>query len=266
MLGWLESIVLGIVQGVTEFLPISSSGHLVVVPAVLGWEQPSLTFDLVLHLGTLIAVVFAFRDELWVLALGVLGRGDDPVLARRLVWLLFVASIPAAIAGLALGDFFEKRFDDPIATCFELLATAGILLAAEWVVRRTGEGREPVDERRAGLVGVAQAVAILPGISRSGATIAAGLVLGVPREEATRFSFLLAIPAIAGAVATKIPDVADGSFEVTGPVVAGFLAAMIAGWLSIEWLLRYLRTHSFVPFAIYLIIVAPIAALIIELR
>jgi undecaprenyl-diphosphatase len=123
-----------------------------------------------------------------------------------------------------------------------------------------------VDALRAGLIGVAQAVAILPGISRSGATIATGLVTKVSREDATRFSFLLAIPAIAGAVATQVPDVVDGSFEVTGPVVAGFFAAMLAGWLSIEWLLRYLRTHSFVPFAVYLLVAAPIAAVIIELR
>ena len=265
MLGWLESIVLGVVQGLTEFLPVSSSGHLVVVPAVLGWKQPSLTFDLVLHLGTLIAVVFAFRRELWVLVLGVFGQGDDPATARRLIWLLFLASIPAAIAGLAFGSFFEKRFDDPLVTCGELAVTALILLGAEWIIRR-GEGQEPVDERRAGIIGVAQAVAILPGISRSGSTIAAGLVTRVSREEATRFSFLLAIPAIAGAVATKVPDVADGSFEVTGPVIAGFLAATIVGWLSIEWLLRYLRTHSFVPFAVYLLIAAPIAAVIIQLR
>src|SRR5512141_455547 len=110
MLGWLESIVLGIVQGLTEFLPVSSSGHLVVVPAVLGWKQPSLTFDLVLHLGTLIAVVFAFREELWALVLGLFGQGGDPRTARRLIWLLFLGSIPAAIAGIAFGNFFEKRF------------------------------------------------------------------------------------------------------------------------------------------------------------
>jgi len=263
--GWLESIVLGIVQGLTEFLPVSSSGHLVVVPAVLGWDQPSLTFDLVLHLGTLIAVVVAFRTDLWILLLGVFGRGDDPATARRLVWLLFLASIPAAIAGIALGDFFEERFDDPLTTCFELIATALILLGAEWVIRR-GEGHEPIEEKRAGIIGVAQALAILPGISRSGSTIAAGLVTRVSREEAARFSFLLAIPAIGGAVATKVPDVVDGKFQITGPVIAGFVAATIVGWLSIEWLLRYVRTHSFVPFAVYLLIAAPIAAVIIEVR
>jgi undecaprenyl-diphosphatase len=282
VLGWFESIVLGIVQGLTEFLPISSSGHLVVVPALFGWKQPSLTFDLVLHLGTLIAVVFAFRRELWVLVLAVGGVGDDVAGSRRLIWLLFIGSIPAAIAGLAFGNFFEDRFDDPLATCFELLATAAILLAAEWWIRGAsvseagippkqratyrgrGEGHEPVDTGRATVIGVAQAVAILPGISRSGTTIPAGLVMGVSREEATRFSFLLAIPAIAGAVATKVPDVVDGRFHITGPVIAGFVAATLVGWVAIEWLLRYVRSHSFVPFAIYLVVFALVSILVIE--
>lgn len=261
----LHAIVLGIVQGLTEFLPISSSGHLVVVPAVLGWKQPSLTFDLVLHLGTLVAVVVAFREDLWILLLGLFGKGDDPRTARRMIWLLVLGSIPAAIAGIALGSFFEKRFDDPLTTCFELLGTALILLAAEWVIRK-GEGHHAIDPPRAGIIGVAQAVAILPGISRSGSTIAAGLVTKVSREDAARYSFLLAIPAIAGAVVTKIPDVADGRFHVTGPVIAGFFASLVVGWVAIEWLLRYVRTHSFVPFAVYLLVAAPIAAVIIELR
>lgn len=259
---WLHDIVLGIVQGLTEFLPVSSSGHLVVVPALFGWREPSLTFDLVLHLGTLIAVVVYFWGELWALLLGVLGRGADPRAARRMVLLLIVASIPAGLAGVAFASFFEDRFSDPFATCFELLGTAVILLVAEWVIRR-GEGHRPVDYPRAGIIGIAQAVAILPGISRSGSTIAAGLVTKVSREEATRFSFLLAIPAIAGAVATKVPDVVDGKFHVTGPVVAGFLASLVVGWLSIAWLLRYLRTHSFVPFALYLIVFSLVAAVII---
>lgn len=262
-MGWVESIVLGVVQGLTEFLPVSSSGHLVVVPALLGWDQPSLTFDLVLHLGTLAAVVVSFRRELWRLWLGFLGRGDDPLRDRRLIFLLALGSIPAGVAGLAFGDFFEARFDDPLATCGLLLGTAGILAGAEWWIRR-GEGRLPVDAPRAGGIGVAQAVAILPGISRSGSTISAGLVTGVSREEATRFSFLLAIPAIAGAVATRVPEVVDGAFDVTGPVVAGFVAAALVGWCSIEWLLRYVRTHSLLVFSAYLVVFAVGSAIVIE--
>src|SRR5262245_19188954 len=181
MLCWFESIVLGIVQGLTEFLPVSSSGHLVVVPAIFGWKQPPLTFDLVLHLGTLIAVVFAFRRELWTLVLAGFGKCVDIAGSGRLIWLLFIGTIPAAIAGIAFGSFFEDRFDDPLTTCFELLGTAAILLVAEFVIRR-GEGHEPVATRRAGAIGVAQAIAILPGISRSGATIGTGLVMRVSRE------------------------------------------------------------------------------------
>jgi LSD1 subclass zinc finger protein len=159
---WLESIVLGIVQGLTEFLPVSSSGHLVVVPALFGWDDQSLTFDLILHLGTLIAVVLAFRRDLLALLVGLFGRGEDPATARRTVGLLLIGSIPAGVVGLAFGGFFEERFSDPVASAASLYVTAAILLGAEWVIRR-GEGAAEIDARRAGVIGLAQAVAILPG-------------------------------------------------------------------------------------------------------
>ena len=263
-MGWFETIILGIVQGLTEFVPVSSSGHLVIVPALFGWKDPSLTFDLVLHLGTLIAVVIVFRSDLWLLAEGLVGRGEDPRGARRTIGLLAIGSVPAAVVGLAFGSFFEKRFEDPVTAALLLYVTAAILLGAEWVIRR-GEGREPVDVRRSVLIGAAQAAAILPGISRSGSTIAAGLVQNVSRESATRFSFLLSIPVIAGAVATKVPDVANGQFKVTGPVIAGFFTALVVGWIAIEWLLRYVRSHSFVVFSVYLVIFATISLVILEL-
>jgi undecaprenyl-diphosphatase len=260
---WLESIVLGIVQGLTEFLPVSSSGHLVVTPALFGWDDPSLTFDLILHLGTLVAVVLAFRRDLAQLAAGLLGRGEDPVAARRTVGLLLIGTVPAGIVGVAFGGFFEERFADPVAAAASLYVTAAILLGAEWIIRR-GEGTTPVDARRAGVIGIAQAFAIFPGVSRSGSTIAAGLVQGVSREAATRFSFLLSIPAIVGAILTQVPDVANGDFTITGPVVAGFLAAFGTGWASIAWLLRYVRTHSFVIFAAYLIGFATVALVVLQ--
>ncbi|MGH9026030.1 MAG: undecaprenyl-diphosphate phosphatase [Acidimicrobiia bacterium] len=264
----LEDVVLGLVQGLTEFLPVSSSGHLVVVPAVFGWDEPSLTFDLVLHLGTLIAVVVYYRRELSEIVAGVFGRGDDPRGYRRLLLLLVIGSIPAAIAGLAFGEFFEDRFEEPLWACFELTLNAGILLGAEWLVARgtTAGTDRPVEGGRAATIGVAQAVAITPGISRSGATIATGMVLGVSRADATRFSFLLSIPAIAGAVASRVPDVTGGDFDLTGSVIAGFLVAMVSGYLSIGVFLRFVRTHTLRPFAYYLLIMAPTAALIIELR
>jgi undecaprenyl-diphosphatase len=244
---------------------VSSSGHLVVVPALLGWKQPSLTFDLVLHLATLLAAVFALRRELIALVLGLLGRGEDPAGMRRLLGFLVVGSIPAGIVGLAFGGFLEDRFDDPLTTCAELVATGLILVVVERLIH--GEpGDEPVDTPKAVAIGIAQAVAILPGISRSGSTIATALGLRMSRKEATRFSFLLSIPAIGGAVLTKVPDVVDGRFRITGSVIAGFVAATVVGWISIDWLLRYVRSHSLLGFAYYLFVFAPIAALIIELR
>jgi undecaprenyl-diphosphatase len=260
----LHDIILGLLQGLTEFLPISSSGHLVVVPAVLGWDEPSLTFDVLLHLGTLAAVVIYFRDELIGLALGILGRGVDPDAARRMALYLAIGTVPAAVAGLVLGDFFERLFESPYTTCAELVATALILLAMERVGDRAR--RRPLDAGMATGIGVAQAVAILPGISRSGATIGAGLAMGLSREEATRFSFLLSIPAIAGAGVLSLADVAGGGLDVTAGVMAGVIASGVAGYLSIGALLRFVRSHSLTVFAVYLLVMAPLSALIIFLR
>lgn len=262
----LQDIVLGIVQGLTEFLPVSSSGHLVVVPAMLGWDQPSLTFDLVLHLGTLLAVVAVYRRDLYELVRGLANRGADPARARRLLLLLMIGTVPAGIAGIAFADYFEKAFDAPLVTCAQLVVTAVILLFAEWFAARPRPRSRPIDYPTSGAIGVAQAVAILPGISRSGATISMALGLGVERAEAARYSFLLSIPAIVGAVATQIPDVTGGGFEITSSVVAGFVAATVSGYLAIEGFLKFLRTHSLRAFAYYLLVFAPIAAIVIEVR
>lgn len=260
----LQDIILGLVQGLTEFLPISSSGHLVIVPAVLGWDEPSLTFDILLHLGTLAAVVVYFRHELLGMVLGILGRGLNPALARRMALYLVIGTVPAGILGLAFGDLFERLFQSPLYTCGELVATAVILLATE----RFGERarRREVDTQVALTMGLAQAAAISPGISRSGATIGAGLWLGLSREEATRFSFLLSIPAIAGAGLVGAADVASGELEMTASVVAGVIASAISGYLSIGGLLRYVRTRSLDIFAGYLLVVAPLAAIVILIR
>jgi undecaprenyl-diphosphatase len=262
----LQSIVLGLVQGLTEFLPVSSSGHLVVVPAMAGWDDPSLTFDLVLHVGTLLAVVAVYRDDLWTLALGVAGAGPDPTRARRLALLLVVGSVPAGLAGIAFADFFEDRFDEPIWASAQLAATGVILLAAEHAAVRALRRPREVDVPRASAIGAAQAVSILPGISRSGTTIAAGLALGIDRPSAARFSFLLSIPAIAGAALTKVPDVTDGTFDLTAAVAVGFVVSTVSGYLAIQVFLRYLRTHSMRPFAYYLFAFAPLSALVVWLR
>jgi undecaprenyl-diphosphatase len=256
-----HEIVEGLIQGLTEFLPVSSSGHLVIVPAMLGWEEPPLGLTVLLHLGTLAALLIYFRLAIIGLILGVLGRGPDPAAARRITRFLIIGTIPAVIAGLTFGGFFENSFQRPYESCVELVITALILIGTE----RFGERaiRHELDDQRAAGIGVAQAVAILPGISRSGSTIGAGLLAGLSREEATRFSFLLSIPAIAGA---GVLDLAKGELVVSAASITGTLVAGVVGYLSIHYLLRFVRTHSLTVFAWYLFAIGPISALLIRAR
>jgi undecaprenyl-diphosphatase len=256
-----HEIVLGIVQGLTEFLPISSSGHLVLVPGMLGWEEPPLGLTVMLHLGTLVALLIYFRADILGLILGVLGRGPDPAASRRVARFLVVGTIPAVIAGLAFGGFFEDAFSRPYESSIELVFTGLILLATE----RLGERavRRDLDDKGALAIGSAQALAILPGLSRSGSTIGAGLLVGLTREEATRFSFLLSIPAIAGA---GVLDVAKGDLVVNGASLAGTVVSGVVGFLSILYLLRFVRTHSLTVFCWYIVVFSPLSALVIWLR
>lgn len=262
----LEAIVLGSVQGLTEFIPISSSGHLVVVPALFGWDQPTLAFDVMLHSASLLALLVYFSGDLADLVRGLL-HGDRT--ARRIVLLLAVASVPAGLAGLLLGDFFEDQFSDARGAAWQLLLTAVILVVAEQALRhhqrrnaRAGTRLRQMDDLRtpdAISVGIAQAVAILPGISRSGATIGAGLLFGVEREVAARFAFLLAIPALLGAAIVQLPDLGNSPLGL-GAGVAGFLASLVTSYLAIAALIRYLKTRTLYPFALYCAIAAPVYA------
>ena len=257
----LHNIILGLVQGLTEFLPISSSGHLVIVPGVLGWKEPPLSLTVLLHMGTLAALLVYFRRDILGLVMGVLGRGQDPGMARRVTALLVIGTIPAVIAGLAFSSFFENAFQRPYESCIELVITGILLIVAERLGERTAH-RE-LDAPKAFGIGVAQALAILPGISRSGSTIGTGLWFGMSREEATRFSFLLSIPAVAGA---GVLDLAKGQLDFSAPALAGLVAAAVSGYLSIAVLLRFVRTHSLRVFSGYLFVAAPLAALVIARR
>ena len=257
----MHEIVEGLIQGLTEFLPVSSSGHLVIVPAMLGWEEPPLGLTVLLHMGTLVALLIYFRLEIMGLILGVLGQGEDPAAARRIVRFLVIGTIPAVVAGLALGGFFENAFERPYESSIELVITGLLLVGMEKYGQRAR--RHALDDGRAAVIGVAQAVAILPGISRSGSTIGAGLLAGLSREEATRFSFLLSIPAIGGA---GVLDLAKGELVLSGASIVGTLVSGIVGYLSIHYLLRFVRTHSLVVFAWYLFAIGPISALVIFLR
>lgn len=266
----LQAIILGLIQGATEFIPVSSSGHLVLVPWLLGWDEPGLMFDTVLHLGTLLAVLAYFWRDWWRLITAWLRglirwRWDDP--DARLAWLLVLGTVPAALLGFLLEDFFESLFGQPAWVATFLLVTAALLAVSEWLGRRQ---RELADLRwlDALVIGLGQATAIAPGISRSGATIAAGLGRGLERPAAARFSFLLATPVILGAGAFQLLDLLalpDPMAEVPA-LMAGFLAAAISGYLCIWGLLRYLQRGKLYPFAIYCALAGSAALVVALLR
>jgi undecaprenyl-diphosphatase len=253
----LQAIVLGIVQGLGEFLPISSSGHLIVFPWLLGWPPQSLAFDVALHIGTLAAVLYAFAGDWFrILASAVAGlRQGNPFAAPggRLLLLLAVASIPAGVAGVLLDEWAETTFRAPLLVAFDMAVMGGVLFLAD---RRAPMGTGAavdlplgISWRDALLIGTAQALALIPGVSRSGATISMALFLGHPREQAARFSFLLATPITAAAALYKVPHLLQAP-DTTG-VFAGMLSAAVVGFLSIRVLLAYVRTRDYRPFVIY---------------
>lgn len=251
----LQAIVLGILQGATEFVPVSSSGHLVLVPWLLRWPEPGLVFDTIVHWGTLLAVLAYFWRDWWLLITGWL-RGllrldwRDP--HARPMWLLILGSVPAALAGFFLEGFFESLFSEPVWVSIFLLVTAVLLAASERMARQTRDGRD-MNWRDALVVGLAQAAAIAPGISRSGATMSAGLWRGLERTEAARFSFLLGTPVIFGAGLFQLLGVlAEPNPLAHAPILAaGFVAAAVAGYVCIWALLRYLQRGRLYPFAVY---------------
>ena len=266
----LRAIILGIIQGATEFVPVSSSGHLVLVPWLLGWDEPGLMFDTVLHLGTLLAVLAYFWRDWWRLITAWLRglarwRWDDP--HARLAWLLILGTVPAAVLGFLLEDFFESLFGQPAWVAVFLLVTAGLLALSEWLGRRQRK-MEDLGWLDALVIGLGQAMAIAPGISRSGATMAAGLGRGLERPAAARFSFLLATPVILGAGAFQLLDLfalPDPTAQVPALLV-GFLAAAISGYLCIWGLLRYLQRGKLYPFAIYCALAGSAALAVALLR
>ena len=260
-----QALVIGVVQGLTECLPISSSGHLLVVPYLLGWNDPllaSLPFTVMLHLGTLGALlVYFWRDWLRLVPAGFATirdrsfRGDPD---RRIAWLIVAATIPAAIAGYLLNDVVEREIRHPGVVALTMVAGAVIL----WLADRWGERRKQMqDLSMAGGVGigVAQAAALIPGISRSGISISAGLFVGLTRDAAARFSFLMAAPIIAGAGIFELRRLIAGDVHVDTPLVpiaAGTLAAFVAGMAAIAILLRYVRSHRYTVFVAYRLLVA----------
>ena len=253
----LEAIVLGIVQGLTEFLPISSSGHLRIVPAFLGWDDPGAAFTAVIQLGTMAAVVLYFRDDLLRIArawLGSLRNAEQrKELDARVGWYLILGTIPICVFGLAFTDQIENGARDLYLIGTTLIVFGLILLAAERFSRRERDV-STLTRRDAIIVGLAQALALIPGVSRSGATITAGLFLGFDRVSAARFSFLLSIPAVVLSGLYELEDVVSGTAEGSAglaPTAVATVLAFISGYLSIALLLRYLTTHSTAIFVVY---------------
>ncbi len=259
-----HALVLGIVQGLTEFLPISSSGHLILVPYLLGWNDPfveSLAFSVVLHGGTLLALLVYFRDD-WLrlvpaglAALRDRSLGGDP--DRRLAWLLAASTVPAAIVGVLFNDVIEKNVRQPGLVAIMLVLAGAVL----WLADRWGSRTHTIERltfRGAIGIGAAQALALIPGVSRSGISISASLLAGLDRADAVRFSFLMATPVTAGAFAYELVKLLRG--EVGGveiaPMMVGVVAAFAAGLLAIAVLLRYVRTRSFNVFVAYRVVLA----------
>ncbi|MGH2767810.1 MAG: undecaprenyl-diphosphate phosphatase [Actinomycetota bacterium] len=268
-----ESAILGLVQGLTEFLPISSSAHLVLVPAFLGWGLPPLAFDVLLHAASLVAVLAYFRREFLVILGGIVRPGPG----RKLLVLLVVGTIPAAVVGFVFEQRFEAAFERPARVGLELVGTGLILVLTEVFARRKArdeggdasgkaEGEDIAEALRptgAILVGLGQAVSILPGISRSGSTIGAGMLVGLTRAQAARFSFMLLVPSLAGAGILKIPEIPQLGLGI-GPLAIGFLVCLVASYAAIGGLISYLQRRGLYPFAVYCLVVGTASALILS--
>lgn len=270
----IQSIIIGIVQGLTEFLPVSSSAHLVFVPYLLGTES-SLAYDTLLHIGTLVAVVVYFWNDLlhmiksffsslMDIPSGRLISGIREDKFKKLAWFIIIGSIPAGLAGILLKDFFEGLFNNIPAVGFFLIITGILLYSSEMISRKISKksGVKEMNVKNSLIIGVAQACSIAPGISRSGATISTGLFLGLERELAARFSFLLSIPAILGAALVQIKDISSLMDMTTGAALAGFIAAIITGYLAIKIVLKLITEKNLLIFAYYCWIVGPLAIIL----
>lgn len=268
-----QAIIIGVVQGLTEFLPVSSSAHLVFVPHLLGTES-SLAYDTLLHVGTLLAVVIYFWNDLvnmfksFFSSLMDIPKGrfrqalqEDQF--KKLAWLVIIGTIPAGLAGVLLKSQFESLFNNVAVVGFFLIITGFLLWESEMISRKIKNkvSLKEMSVTNSVFIGIAQAIAIAPGISRSGATISAGLFLGLERELAARYSFLLSIPAILGAALVQAKDITSLDISTTA-ALAGFLAAAIAGYLAIKLMLKLIKERNLLIFAYYCWIVGIVAIIL----
>ena len=248
-----QAIVLGLVQGLTEFLPISSSGHLRIVPAFFGWEDPGAAFTAVIQLGTMAAVLLYFRADLWRIAVAWLRSLRDPSVRgdidARMGWYILLGTIPISVIGLAFSDQIETEFRSLELIGATLIFFGFVMLGAEAVSRRDRSLRD-ITARDGLVIGFAQALALVPGVSRSGATISAGLLLNFDRAAAARYSFLLSVPAVVLSGRFEMRHAGEGNLPV-GATILATLLAFVSGYASIAFLLRYLERHSISVFVGY---------------
>ena len=251
----LRAVVLGVLQGMTEFLPISSSAHLAIFPKFFGWEDPGAAYTAVVQIGTEVAVVLYFWRDIWTIGRGWL-RGLVSAPARRelewrMGWFIIVGSLPIVVLGLLLEDLIDSQFRN-LWVIGTMLIVLGLLLG---LAERIGRKTRPIDQLtwvHAVALGAAQAAALIPGVSRSGATISMGLALGYERAAATRYAFLLAIPAVLGAGIYKLKDIPGGENAYGwGPTIIGTVVSFVVGLAVIHWLLQYVSKHSYTPFVVY---------------
>ena len=258
MVDFLQAVVLGIIQGLTEFLPISSSAHLRIFPELFGWGDPGAAFTAVVQIGTELAVLIFFWRDIWRIGTTWLKSLYRPEyrgqLDARMGWFIILGSLPIVVLGIALKDVIEKDFRS-LWVIGTMLIVMGIVLGIADRIGGTTKTLKQLSLRDAILMGLAQAMALIPGVSRSGATLSMGRFLGYDRETATRYAFLLAIPAVIGAGLFELKEIPHGDNTYGwGPTIVATVAAFVVGYAAIAWLLRFVTTHSYTPFVIYRIV------------
>lgn len=260
-----EAIILGLVQGLTEFIPVSSSGHLLLMHHAFGISEQGLGFDVALHIGTLLALTFYFHRDIAELLVAFFRRGPK----TRLAWLLVFATIPAVVAGMLLQEAATTTFRSPVLVSVALAVVALIMLVAErYAVRhKPTPSVDHVSFKQGLLVGLAQAVALIPGVSRSGSTIVAGLFAGLDRVTATRFSFLLSMPITFGAIVKVMSDSETARQTSSDPIIffIGVLTALVSGLFAIRFLLKFVARHSLNVFAYYRLALAAVTLLLLTI-
>jgi undecaprenyl-diphosphatase len=271
-ISWLEAVILGVVQGLTEFLPISSSAHILIVSQLFGWEDPGAAFTAVTQIGTEVAVLIYFRHDIvrilraWWLSLAHIRDRTNPAwtnIDAKMGWYVIVGSIPIVILGLTFAHQIETAARNLYLVAIVLIVFGIVLGIADRFGKKTSTLAK-LNLRDGILFGFGQALALIPGVSRSGATITAGLALGYTREAAARYSFLLAIPAVLGSGAYEATRLSDAQSVAWGPTLLATLVAALIGYSVIAWLLRWISTHSFAPFVVYRIALGSLVLILLS--